>query len=168
MKTINTLILIATGLLFINCSSDDDDNNVNNPHAEFVGEYNLTYLGAPQAVDYNQDGTPSENLMEETVCYNDSEIILNEDMTYTMNKSYVFFISETGCNNEETFGTWDVNGNILTLTDLTMELPAHRDYSIVDNTLLRTDEGAQYPSRDESGNPIYAEGDLQYTFTKAN
>lgn len=168
MKTFKILFTIVTAFTILTACSNDDDNNNVNPNAEFAGTYNLTSLSAPQEVDYNQDGTASFNLMNETVCYNDSQIVLNEDMTYTAVKSYVFFISETGCQTEDSSGTWEVNGSTLILSDTSMELVATIEYHIEDNMLHRTDPGASYPTRDAEGNPMYTNGDIQYTYTKAN
>lgn len=167
MKTIKILIFVAiVSLPVISCNNDDDNSTNNN--SDIAGEYNLTYLYIPEATDYNQDGISSQDLLMESSCYLDSQIVLNEDMSYTETNSYVFFISETGCQSEERFGTWEINGDIITLTDNTMELPSTKDYSYDNNELFRTEVNAQYPTRDGEGNPVYANGDLQYTYTKVN
>jgi len=168
MKTLKTLLIILTVASLSACSSDDDNNTVENPNAQFAGLYNLTSLTAPMAVDFNMDETASAELMTESGCYNDTYILLNEDMTYNAVNSYVFFISDTGCQSEESSGTWEVNGNTLILTDTSLsdELELETEYTIDNGLLYKTEEEASYPDRDADDNPIYLTGTLYYTYTK--
>ena len=169
MKTNKILLLALVAVSCVACSNDDDNNSINNNvAAELSGEYNLTSLYSPVATDYNQDGTASNDLMMESVCYLDTQITLSEDMTYTATNSYVFFLSETGCQSDERFGTWEVNGNTVILTDMTMNLPSEQNYTYDENHLYKVVENDQYPTRDDEGNPVYNFTELQYTFTKVN
>lgn len=67
MKTkIKNLLVIACALYLLSCSSDDDSSGANaNPEGTWV----LTALSIETAFDFNEDGTATRNLFEETPCY---------------------------------------------------------------------------------------------------
>lgn len=169
MKTLKTILFsLAATAFFSSCSSDDDNNDNSNDAA--AGTYNLTAVIAPLAVDYNQDGTSSENLMQESPCYLDSHIKLEQDMTYTSTYSYVLPELESTCYSEESFGTWEQEGNTIIITDASM---GNNELTTIytlneDDTLVILLQNSTYPDRDESGHAIYSTGDVQLVYTKVN
>tara|TARA_R110002049_G_scaffold47270_7_gene136462 strand:+ start:400 stop:918 length:519 start_codon:yes stop_codon:yes gene_type:complete len=67
MKTqLQNLIVLACLLCLMSCSSDDDNSSAT---ADPEGTWFLTSLSIETAFDFNEDGTASRNLYEETPCY---------------------------------------------------------------------------------------------------
>ena len=166
MKTLRPLLIMATACLGIWACSDDDNDNNNNNGNDHAGTYALTSVEVPVANDFDMDGTASANMMDESPCYLDSEIVLSDDNTYTDEYHYVLHESETGCHTEEALGTWEVDGEMILLTNTLVEpTPSPIEYHIQDNTLVRVYEGP-YPDRDDDDNPIYTTGTITLTYTK--
>lgn len=79
MKVIFKLVLILFVFSFCACSSDDDSNGDTNTSLE--GVWTLSSLKVESSFDFNNDGTASRNLFEETPCYNDDFINFRSDGT---------------------------------------------------------------------------------------
>lgn len=173
MKMSKYFLIAISAVSLLACSSDDDAQPLvtNNPPAAvtaLLGEYRLSILIVPTEVDYNQDGTASFNIMDESPCYQDTNIILFDDMTFTATDSSVFFASETGCQSDDKIGTWQVVDELLVLSTVTSnELTYDTEYSVSGNELTTGFNGT-YPTRDAEGNPELLSGGLQATYTKIN
>ena len=166
MKTLRPLLIMTTACLGIWACSDDDNDNNNNKGNEYVGTYALTSVEVPVPTDFDMDETASTNMMDESFCYLESEIVLSDDGTFTDEYNYVLHESETGCHTEEAMGSWEVDGDVLLLTNELLEpTPSPLEYHIQDDTLIRIYEGP-YPVRDEEDNPTYATGTITLTYTK--
>lgn len=167
MKTLRLSFIALAGCLgLLSCSDDDSENNNNNGN-EVAGTYNLTMVSISEEIDFDQDGTANTDLMLESPCYLDSHIMVNDDGTYTSEYSYVFHESETGCTTETQEGTWDVEGDNLMLTNVSMwPTPAPVSYTRDGNTLVLIMEESPYPDRDELNQPIYTTGEVILTYTK--
>lgn len=164
MKTKFISLGVFAALLF-SCCDDDNDNSTNNQNA-LSGVYNLTAVTAPVAVDFNQDGIASQNLIGEVQCYADSYIILNGNSTFTSEYSTYLINSEIGCDPQQGEGTWSESDNEVMLTNTLIEPNLETIYSVNGNELIMVLENAPYPDRGEEGNQIYATGNLVLTYTK--
>lgn len=79
MKVILKLILVFFVFNFCACSSDDDSNN--DSEASLEGIWILSSLRVESTFDFNNDGTASQNLFEETPCYDNDFINFRTDGT---------------------------------------------------------------------------------------
>lgn len=81
------------GLTFAACSDDDDQATVN---ASVDGTWKLTGFTLDEAVDLNNDGNESTNLIAETGCYNNSNLTFmsNNQASLTLQELDVEIIGE--------------------------------------------------------------------------
>lgn len=171
MKPNKYFLLAASFTTLLACSSDDEVqpiiDNTPPPTTELSGRYILTSFSIPEQVDLNQDGTASYNMMDESECYLETEIMLNEDMTFTAFDGSVLFASESGCVTEERNGHWQVNGETLILSTLMADgLVLDIEYTINGNELSKSSPEATYPNYDSEGNQIYSTGNVDLTYVK--
>jgi len=172
MKLHKYLLLIITFGTLTACSNDDEiqpiiDNTPPPSSTEMSGRYILTSFTVPEQVDLNQDGVASYNLMDESECYLETEIMLNEDMTFTAFDGSVLFASESGCVTEERTGHWQVSGDTLTLSAQMMDgLVLDIEYTFDGNEIYKSSPEATYPNYDDMGNQIYATGNVNLTYVK--
>lgn len=167
--------IAVAGLTMTSCSNDDNNDN-SSDDVTIAGTYHLTEVNTEAATDFDQDGMPHTNQMQESSCYDDGKITLNSDNTF----SYVLtgiLINEqagtAGCMDPVTVsGTWEIysgtgttaiidatyedeNGNNVTLT-LNKEENKITIYSIF----------TPYPDRNNEGGAYYANGSVEYVFMK--
>jgi hypothetical protein len=166
MKTLRLLLVSAMACAGMAACSDDDNDSTGINDSDVTGTYNLTAIIVPSAVDYNEDGTVSNNLLDESSCYTGSNIVLNDDHTFTSTYSSVFFESETGCHTEEASGTWSLDGDQLSLNNTIMEPANTVEYTVSGSTLILSEENTPYPDRDVDGNPMYSTGTVHINYTK--
>ncbi len=89
---------------------------------DLIGHWELTRMVADTAVNLDQDGAYSTNLLEETSCFNNMSITFNSDATFTTNNATMTF--ESGGNGDQfaciadriDTGTWEVENDNLILT----------------------------------------------------
>ena len=84
MKT-NILSLLTIAFLLFSCSSDDDNNN--NTTAEIPGTWRLTSFLIESAIDLNNDGSASNDLIQETNCYQNETLVFNADGNMAANST---------------------------------------------------------------------------------
>ncbi|HYD91277.1 MAG TPA: hypothetical protein VEA37_07285 [Flavobacterium sp.] len=176
MKKISLLAcsLAIAGLGFTSCS--DDDNN--NDDVRIEGTYDLVEVNTEDETDLNNDGDAHLNQMDESDCYNEGRITLNDDNTFTYIYTAVL-IDEAegsiGCAEEITYtGTWElVSGSTSeAVIEITYEAGNGEDTSLLlaktDNELVWTDDTlvSQYPDRDDEGAPVYTLGSTQFVYRK--
>jgi len=177
MKKINLLVcsLAVAGLGFTSCSDDDSNNN---DESRIEGTYNLVEVNTEAETDLNEDGESSINQMDESDCYNEGKITLNDDNTFT----YVYtaiLIDEAegsiGCAEEITYtGTWELAEGTTSeaLIDITYEAENGEDttrrLTKVDDELTweNDDLFSEYPDRDDQGAPVYTPGSTQFVYRK--
>ncbi|WP_298151472.1 hypothetical protein [Flavobacterium sp.] len=116
MKKLQYLFAAAGLLAMASCSSDDDDNSLNN---DLTGTYELTSAVAAQAQDYDGDGDSSTNLVTEGTCYTDSWISFHDNGTY--DEVYSFSTTAANglsveCNEAVSSGTYVATGTTVTTT----------------------------------------------------
>jgi hypothetical protein len=76
------LFFIGTAaMLALSCSSDDD----NDGNVSVEGTWKLTKFELTESADLNNDGNATNNLLSETNCFNNSNIVFSGDGTGTIN-----------------------------------------------------------------------------------
>tara|TARA_Y100000815_G_scaffold164213_1_gene148977 strand:- start:611 stop:1129 length:519 start_codon:yes stop_codon:yes gene_type:complete len=92
MKTkFQNFIALFLILGVVSCSSDDDASPSETTPA---GNWMLTSLRIETAFDFNNDGTASRNLFEETPCYNGDFVTLNADGTARVVTSLTYIYAD--------------------------------------------------------------------------
>ncbi|GGB74548.1 hypothetical protein GCM10007424_13100 [Flavobacterium suaedae] len=166
MKNVKKFLFLFSIAAVLTACSDDDDAGAS-AGENLAGTYNLTAYNVPVAVDFNQDTQASTNLMNESDCYLDSQIILNSDNTYTSTYNYLLITDEASCEEEERMGNWSSdNDNTLTLIDTSVEPELEVDYTVNNDQILLTLENSPYPDRDGEGNVMYSTGTVVLVYTK--
>ena len=172
MKRFFFLLLGFAGCIGAASCSDDDDgnNNGNNNLRDMAGTYRMSSWNVPTAIDYDDDGDSSTNMMTESTCYNNTVMTLNEDGTYTSTYNSV------GINNgvsscaqsQVTSGTWTRNGNNLTATTTYGGSGTNSwTWNQQANTVTRSLTNSQYPSiNSTTGDFEYATGNISQVYTR--
>jgi hypothetical protein len=80
MKKIVFIVLVA--LLVLSCSEDQETNTVQvNNVISVEGNWKLTGYTTDEETDFNNDSTPTTNLITESGCYSNSKLEFNGDNT---------------------------------------------------------------------------------------
>lgn len=106
---------------FISCSEDDNGGG-GREGIEFAGTWVLTEVNVSAAIDTNNDGTTSSNLLEEADCLRDT-LVLNETFEWTSTEVVATLITQitndlynVSCSDERTQnGSWGVSDSNLLL-----------------------------------------------------
>lgn len=109
MKKFAFIALAA--IMAVSCSDDDSSNNSSTSGVS--GTWKLTSVTTYEAVDVNEDGTSSRNLIAETGCFEGSTIKFNSgnNADVTLN----FYVGSTTCAEASTVAEYNVDGNEVTL-----------------------------------------------------
>ena len=124
MKKILAILMVA--IAFSGCGNDDD---VSGDSVAVSGTWNLTYFGGETPTDLNGDGSANANIITETGCYMDDNVVFQSNGTGIANQSTYADIELTD-NGDGTFTyavtcisdqaatpfTWIQNGNAITIT----------------------------------------------------
>lgn len=113
MKNILSVIgSLSFVLLFMSCSSDDSSEGEQGVDARFVGTWELTEVNVSEAIDTNDDGTTTSNLMTEVDCLRDT-LVLTENSTWSSTGVFPQLISPITGNlyNVDCSGVIDRSGN---------------------------------------------------------
>ncbi|NCT16707.1 MAG: hypothetical protein COZ75_10180 [Flavobacteriaceae bacterium CG_4_8_14_3_um_filter_34_10] len=125
MKKVFSLLMVA--MIFAACSSDDDNANVS-----LEGTWKMTAFKSENAYDVNGNGTISNDIMQQTNCYQNETVVFNANNTVAfVSTSYadielVLVAGSTTdyeynitCVNENdtTAGTWSQTNNTVIITD---------------------------------------------------
>ena len=148
MKKITLFLVALTAPLFLqSCSNDDDSTNPNAAVEAISGTYKLISFTAPTPQDLNGDGTDSENLIGESACYNDWQIVLKSDRSFTRVEKLVDVLDGTIiCTEVSDMGTWDIQANKVKLT-LLNGTELNSTYIYLDsNKSLTQSRQAQFPT----------------------
>lgn len=137
MKKLTTkfFTLMVASMLLISCGGEDLDDAANSSfsdpivtanieYTQLIGKWDLFKMQTDTPVDLNNDGTGSLNLLNETSCFDVMSITFNEDMTFSSVNARMDFAagdSNTdfacmGTGRGPDTGTWEISGDILTLT----------------------------------------------------
>lgn len=139
--------MMAVGSLSLASCSDNDDDAPQNDNP-FVGTYRIASWNAPVPQDLNADGTASANLITEYDCYDNAEITLNEDHTFTRTYSVVdAFDGNLTCQSGlVSTGNWVRNGQSIMLSNTDGGTEADNTYTFsADNQILTHTGAGQYP-----------------------
>ena len=119
LLTLSVLALLVT----VSCSSDDSDGGGENQSAELVGTWQLVEMNVSQAIDTNNDGVTTSNLLTEVTCLRDTLTLSGGD---TWSSSGVFpanisaitgNLYNVSCSTIiNRSGTWGFSGSSLFLT----------------------------------------------------
>lgn len=130
------ITVLATALLLVSCGGEDLNDagysSYSNPgvsanieYTQLVGTWSLQEMRTETPVDLNKDNVESKNLLSETTCFDKMSITFKKDKTFfSVNSRIILTAGESNsgyaCNGgsgrgPET-GTWEISGDILTLT----------------------------------------------------
>lgn len=125
-----TLVFALAFIIFACTMEDRADSNSSFKTSNFVasinpdnlvGEWKLSAMQADTLVDLNKDGAGSQNLLNESSCFNDMKVIFNQDKTFSTTNARLDFNGGAGSaefvcvKNRVDFGTWDIGGTDLIL-----------------------------------------------------
>uniref|UniRef100_UPI00404AD246 hypothetical protein n=1 Tax=Flavobacterium sp. TaxID=239 RepID=UPI00404AD246 len=176
---------------FIACTGDDEpvdplllDNpgivdgggNVNNNTV--FGVYVMTAFNSSVPIDLNGDGVSSTNSFDETECFDNSFLTLNQNNTFIANSKGIEInfdfdlvtgeeISTIECFTDESAnGTWAVDGTNVVFTS-TQDGETFTDtFAVVGNTLVFTVEEGSIVGTTNQGTPAYLTSQIQIIYTK--
>ncbi len=114
--------LFAILVLFYSCSSDDEGNSNELEGEAFIGTWQLTAINVSSAVDGDNDGDTSTNLLDEVDCLQET-ITINETLTWSSNAVNILTVTSiTGdfynvaCTDPISInGNWGIENGILYL-----------------------------------------------------
>lgn len=177
MKRVNLLMgaVAIAAFGFTSCSNDDDNNN--NDDVRIAGTYELEEVNTEFATDFNQDGTENIDQTEESNCYNDGEIRLNEDGTFTYIITGILVdegSGSSGCKTSvQVSGTWEGAGTGNNAVISAAYEDENGDDQIItlnksgDRLTLEDDNIlSRFPDRNDNGGAIYRSGSITYVFEK--
>ena len=133
----NLFTLLFAAVLISSCSSDDGGGSVD---ASIVGAWDIVELNFGESVDWDGDGTSSDNLLDEIECFAGAVTFTAEGEYSSATTEINFEATETEftytCGGPVTAsGTYSVDGNTLTATDAEDGGTGESTYSISGDTL---------------------------------
>lgn len=139
-----------------------------------VGVYKLTAFTTSVPTDLNGDGIKSTNQMLETICFNDSFININSDLTFSKSKKGVNIhtsngVSTLSCyNNPIESGTWSFSQNNTALRFETTgsTFPAVETSGITHTTIKFFIVNGQVVATNSNLVPVYILSNMELTYTK--
>jgi hypothetical protein len=139
-----------------------------------VGVYKLTAFTTSVPTDLNGDGIKSSNQMLETICFNDSFININSDLTFSKSKKGVNIhtyngVSTLTCyNNPIDSGTWSFSQNNTALRFETTGStnPAVETSGITHTTIKFFIANGQVVATNATLAPVYILSNMELTYTK--
>jgi hypothetical protein len=188
LKIISGLILLLAAFTFISCDNEPIDSSINIEDfggtsggniANIVGTYKLTHFNTSVPTDLNGDGVKSTNQMNETVCFNNSFLVLGSNNTFAAaSKGVEIDVQVDGVTGLTTqtmqcyedppiSGTWSKSGNIITLS-YTQDGEQHTDsFTLIGNTLqLTVVNGEIVGTVQSTGAPAYLTSNITIIYTK--
>lgn len=163
------------GLTLISCS--DDDSNPTTVNASIDGTWKLTGFTLDNSIDLNGDGVASTDMVNETECYNDSELVFNNATEASLTLQGVD-VEVTGSGNDWTVTVDCMAAETLTgtytVTDTTVTLSGEIGDEGEDVVMVRSgntlsvhfDEIQSIPIEGPNGTTFYSVVGGTVTFTK--
>ncbi len=136
-----------------------------------VGTYKMTAFNTSVPTDLNNDGISSTNQMNETICFDNTLLVLNSNNTFTANTKGVDINTTTIPNTmtclfePDTVGTYTVTGNVLTTTYIENGVTYHDTVTISGNTIVSTTNNGSIVGL-SGGNPVYLTATITIIYTK--
>jgi hypothetical protein len=154
---------------FINGTSP---NNPNTPNPNSIlGTYIMTVFNTSVPTDLNGDGTASTNQMNETACFNNNILSLNNNNAFTTT-SKGLDIEIVGANSVLTCftdpsinGTWAQFGTNIIFTYVDSGVTVSDTFVLNGNTLTYTLNGGEIVGL-SGGNPVYLTSNISVVYTK--
>ena len=123
MKILKAILPLLAVAVFLQGCSNDDSGGGNDVSAELVGTWQLTEVNVSEAIDTNDDGTTTTNLMTEVDCLEDT-LILSADASWSSSGIFPANISpitgnlyNVSCSNVLVRGgNWGFSGSSLFLS----------------------------------------------------
>ncbi|TDS16997.1 hypothetical protein DFQ03_1487 [Maribacter caenipelagi] len=120
MKKYTYYLFTCLVLVFISCSSDDSETATDDS-ALVIGTYSLSEINVNVAQDVDEDGTASNNMLDELDCLNGT-LTINADGTWDLDLVELDITSVTGdfyairCGRTNNFtGKWTFQSSVLDL-----------------------------------------------------
>lgn len=177
MKNFKMLMLTAaiclTAAPFFNSCDDMTDDSIPTDNSGVAGTYKMSAFNIPgDAIDFDANGTSSNNLVTESDCFNTNILRLNNDHTYTKIDNYVDMSTGVAiCADFTETGVWSREGDVITTTSSSSN--GYEPYQLVytydegAGTLTDAEVDYTYPTIDAvSGSQTTAIGDVNFVFTR--
>jgi len=122
MKVFVRILMIAVLMAFGSCDIDSSSDGITPPNFEVLGLYDLVEINVSTALDLNEDGTASTNILNELDCAS-GVLLIDADLVWTLNQvdlrvneipidDVLFSVS---CeDNSSASGTWFSNDTTIT------------------------------------------------------
>lgn len=185
--------LCASVLLLFSCSPDaavteetnalDSNTSLNATAgiatADLIGTWNLHSMEADVAVDFNQDGNSSTNILSESSCFDNMYFTFEEDGDVLTTQARLYFGADGNftCSEKSYSATYEVNQNELTVNfvvngvaytevkTISMTNDGTNDYLIVSLTSVETD-AAVYVANDPGNTVASNINKIEFTYIK--
>ena len=163
----------------------DPNNNVNNGGTtgtngntnngtgnSIFGTYIMTAVNTSVPTDLNGDSIESTNQMNETSCFNNNNIILNSNNTFSSTSKGVDIDLTTIPGTIECYedpivsGTWSISGDRISLSYFLGSELFVDEFIINGNTLTLTALDGQIVGTTSTGEPVELDGDINFIYTK--
>lgn len=182
-----TLVLIGSMLFFQSCSEesvdpsllDDIEDPIDQEIPEVVtGTYVMTSFNTSTPVDLNNDGVFNNNHMNETTCYDNSFLILNNNNTFSATGKSIEIEFDFDFETEEltstivcfdegaTTGTWSLSGNNVEFNYTFDGETFSETYTRVGNTLRFSIPSGVVLGGTDNGEPVYLTTNIEVIYTK--
>ena len=124
VNAVKKAVACLLAIFAVACSKNDDGPEPNPNLALVPGSWNLSSLLISPAQDIDEDGTATNNILEELNCISGT-LLINEDNTWSFSGNDVIITTITGglfkffCDDlpRNSSGIWDVQNNTLRLSD---------------------------------------------------
>ncbi|RZJ30599.1 MAG: hypothetical protein EOO48_04540 [Flavobacterium sp.] len=166
-----TAAICLTAAPFFNSCNDMTDDSAPTDNSGVAGTYKMTAFNIPgDAIDFDNNGTSSNNLVSESDCFNSNLLRLNSDHTYLRVDNYIDLSSGVAaCAEFSETGVWTKDGDVVTTTSSTSNgyesYQTSYDYNSGSGTMTLAAPNFTYPTID-SGSQTTAVGDVNFVFTK--
>lgn len=176
IKLVAGIFLILTAFTFTSCETEPIDSAINlddfNQVTSVSGSYLMTAFNTSIPTDLNNDGTASTNQMNETTCFNNSILVLNQDNTFVISSKGIDIVTD-GVNQSlscfmdpNIMGTWTLSGNTLTIQYTEGGLQYSEQFIVSGNTLVYTLNNTEIVGTTSTNVPVYLTADISIIYTK--
>jgi hypothetical protein len=150
----------------------DSSNLDSSARAKLVGNFDLTSFIVGTALDLDNDGDSSDNLINESSCYASSKINFKNDGTFTKTKSFAVLGAQNltlQCDSEEITGTWTRVGDKVITRHVSgnANVSTEYDFNASSTVVSRSESNVQYPIFNIAS-ALYGmvSGNVEYKYTK--
>ena len=176
IKLVASIFLILTAFTFTSCETEPIDSAIDlddfNPVTSVSGSYLMTAFNTSIPTDLNNDGIASTNQMNETTCFNNSILVLNQDSTFVISSKGLDIVTD-GVNQSlscfmdpNIVGTWTLSGNTLTIQYTEGGSQYSEQFIVAGNTLVYTLNNTEIVGTTSTNVPVYLTADISIIYTK--